>query len=103
MTQSALAKAAGCMQSALSMFEKGDPSTLADATVEKIAGLLGVSLEDGAEESAAAPAVHAHVRGFCPNCGCPSNVPFAVDGRVLFRPVRELASPDGGPRCADCG
>ena len=103
MTQSTLAKAAGCMQSAVSMFEKGDPSKLADATVEKIAGLLGVSLEEGAEESAAAPAAHAHVRGFCPNCGCPSNVPFAVDGRVLFRPVRELASPDGGPRCAECG
>ena len=103
MTQSALAKAAGCMQSAVSMFEKGDPSKLADSTVEKIAEILDVKLEDGKDETPAAHTHHSHVRGFCPNCSCPSNVPFAVDGRVIFRPVREIASPNGGPRCAECG
>lgn len=103
MTQSALAKAAGCMQSAVSMFEKGDPSKLADSTVEKIAGILGVKLADGKGGQPTPPAHHSHLRGFCPNCSCPSNVPFAVDGRVIFRPVREIASPDCGPRCAECG
>ena len=102
MTQSALAKAAGCMQSAISMFEKGDPAKLADATVEKIAEILDVELEDGREEAFSAAIHHEHVRGFCPNCSCPSNIPFAIDGRVVFRPVREMASPGGGPRCAEC-
>ena len=103
MTQSALAKTAGCMQSAVSMFEKGDPAKLADSTVEKIAGILGVKLEDGKPKPAAEEQPHFHVHGFCPNCSCPSNVPYAVDGRVIFRPVREIASPSCGPRCVECG
>jgi len=103
MTQSALAKAAGCKQSAVSMFEKGDPAKLADSTVEKIAGILGVKLEEGKPQPAAEEPTHVLVRGFCPNCSCPSNVPYAVDGRVIFRPVREIASPGCGPRCVECG
>ena len=103
MTQSALAKAVGCMQSAVSMFEKGDPAKLADSTVEKIAGILGVKLDEGKTPPAVDAAPHLHVHGFCPNCSCPSNIPFAVDGRVIFRPVREIASPNCGPRCAECG
>ena len=42
-------------------------------------------------------------RGYCPNCHCPSNIPYVVEGRLFYRPNRVLASPTGGVRCTQCG
>ncbi len=115
MNQSALARILGCQQSAISMFEGGMSTKLSDETVQKMAEVLGVKLEE--ETRKAAPAVPASTvqassavdgltqiaRGYCSNCHCPSNVPYVVDGRLFYRPSRALAAPTGGARCAVCG
>ena len=106
--QTELAAHIGCTQSALSMFEGGQPTKLSEETVKKLSEFLGVPL---VEEAAAPMAVLANgsyeslniVHGFCPNCQCPSNVPYVVDGRLFYRPSRKEASPTGGVRCAQCG
>jgi len=106
--QTELAARVGCTQSALSMFEGGSPTKISEETVKKLSEVLGVPLE---EEKPAAQAVQAFdrsepvivVHGFCPNCQCPSNVPYVVDGRLFFRPSRKVASPTGGVRCTQCG
>lgn len=112
LNQSALARALGCQQSAISMFEGGQTTKLSDETVRKMAEFLGVSLpeERSADEAAAPAAVSvlgetggARVRGYCPSGHCPSNVPYVVEGRLFYRPNRALASPTGGARCAQCG
>lgn len=114
LNQSALAKAIGCQQSAISMFEGGMATKLSDETVLKMAEFLGIELEKEvkeAEESSeskagAEVAVNQMVtiqHGYCPNCHCPSNVPYVVEGRLFYRPSRTVASPTGGTRCTQCG
>lgn len=122
LNQTALAQAVGCKQSAVSMFEAGMATKLSDEAVGKMAELLGLDLaailkedeerrrERGGGNAAAAIAAGLPgfgdgqiVRGYCPNCQCPSNVPYVVDGRLLYRPSRAMASPGGGARCAQCG
>ena len=113
LNQSALAKAIGCQQSAISMFEGGMATKLSDETVLKMADFLGIKLEEevkAAEESSEGQAVGVIVgqtmaiqRGYCPNCHCPSNVPYVVEGRLFYRPSRAIASPTGGNRCTQCG
>ena len=106
--QTELAVQVGCTQSALSMFEGGQPTKLSDETVKKLSEVLGVPLQEEksspdvklASESCTPQVV---VRGFCPNCHCPSNVPYVVEGRLLYRPSRKVASPTGGVRCTQCG
>ena len=105
MTQSALAQAAGCKQSAISMLESGQPEKLSRETVEKIAKLLGVALEGppagaDSEPQTWVPATPRH--GFCPNAVCPSNVPYAVNGELLFWPRLQPAT-EARSRCASCG
>ena len=103
--QTELAAQIGCTQSALSMFEGGQPTKLSDETVKKLSELLGVPLveqEKVAEASREAQVASVEipvVHGFCPNCQCPSNVPYVVSGRLFFRPSRNIASPTGGKRC----
>jgi DNA-binding XRE family transcriptional regulator len=106
--QTELAAQVGCTQSALSMFESGQPTKLSEETVKKLSDLLGVSLFEEASPLVAAAATGLQdainaVHGFCPNCQCPSNVPYVVDGRLFYRPSRTVASPTGGPRCTQCG
>ena len=107
--QTELAAQIGCTQSALSMFEGGQPTKLSDETVKKLSELLGVPLveqEKVAEASGEAQVASVEipvVHGFCPNCQCPSNVPYVVSGRLFFRPSRNIASPTGGKRCTLCG
>lgn len=101
LTQSALAAQAGCKQSALSMMESGRMEALARGTIEKIAGLLEVSLDPGAGAGTAAPAAPSAGRAVCPNGECPSNVPFVVNGELVFWPRRQPAP--GGRHCAFCG
>ncbi len=122
LNQSALAQAVGCKQSAVSMFEAGMATKLSDEAVGKMAELLGLDLAamlKADEERRKAqggmnvlPVMAAGVvspgdvqiaRGYCPNCQCPSNVPYVVDGRLLYRPSRLMASPGGGTRCVQCG
>lgn len=107
--QSALAQMVGCKQSAISMFEAGMTTKLSDETVKKIAEVLGVSLElapAGSQESLSdrfQRASAATVHGYCPNCGCPSNLPYVVNGNLFYRPLRQVSSPTGGVRCTQCG
>jgi DNA-binding XRE family transcriptional regulator len=110
--QGELAKQVGCTQSALSMYEGGKATALAQETVRKLAETLGVALpagfgEEGKPASAAPlPAVLAlpgagvvPVR-FCPNFQCLSNLPYSVGGQTLFLP---LAVAGGAAHCAVCG
>ncbi|MDD4019808.1 MAG: helix-turn-helix domain-containing protein [Kiritimatiellae bacterium] len=97
MTQSALAQAVACKQSAISMLESGQPEKLSQETVGKIAALLGVPLEPVPAGGAEAPAGSA---GYCPNAACFSNIPYAVADALLFWPRPPAAA---GRHCAYCG
>ncbi len=105
MTQSALAQAVGCKQSAISMLESGQPEKLSHEAVAKIASLLGVTLDSpsspssvlGLPSSGSFPAPV-----YCPSAACPSNVPYAVAGELLFWP-RPQPSAASGKHCAYCG
>ena len=106
--QTELAAQVGCTQSALSMFESGQPTKLSEETVKKLSDFLGVPLQE--EVSSVVTVQTAGLRetlnvvhGFCPNCQCPSNVPYVVEGRLFYRPSRRTASPTGGVRCTQCG
>lgn len=100
LTQSALAQAVGCKQSAISMLESGQPEKLAQETVEKLAKQLGVPLEIPAEPPSALPAVSG-AQGYCPRAECPSNVPYTVQNELFFWP--RLQSLVQGNRCVFCG
>ena len=101
LTQSALAEQAGCKQSALSLMESGRMEALARGTVEKIAAILEVSLDPASAPAPSAPAAPPAGRAFCPNGGCPSNVPLVVDGELVFWPRRQPAP--GWRHCVFCG
>ena len=106
--QTELAVQVGCTQSALSMFEGGQPTKLSDETVKKLSEILGVPLQEEQTSPSATLASPTNVpqsivHGFCPNCHCPSNVPYVVEGRLFYRPSRKIASPTGGVRCTQCG
>ena len=95
-------------QSALSMFEGGQPTKLSDETVKKLSEILGVPLQEEQPSPSATLASPTNVpqsvvHGFCPNCHCASNVPYVVEGRLFYRPSRKIASPTGGVRCTQCG
>ncbi len=95
--QSALAKQAGCTQAAVSMMENGKVDALSRETIVKIAEILKVELDNSAAPAVAVPVVGAAV---CPNGDCPSNVPFAVGGQLVFWPKSQ---PSGAKFCAFCG
>ncbi len=97
-----VAEEVGCKQSALSMFEQGQPTKLSDEVVRKLADKFGVELF--AEKAAIEPTpVKSAVRGYCPNPACPSNHAYQVDGKTLYLPDCETADPVGGRYCALCG
>lgn len=105
--QTELAARVGCTQSALSMFEGGQPTKLSGETVQKLSEVLGVPLQETPPPHALSTSALSEplivVHGFCPNCQCPSNVPYVVGGRLFYRPSRKVASPTGGVRCTQCG
>ena len=74
-------------------------------TVEKIAVLLDVPLETSAATAHALPsgpsAVNAHA--YCPHADCFSNVPYVVDGELLFWPRAQADSHAAAAHCAVCG
>ena len=110
-SQTALAQELGCKQPAISMFEAGDGTKLSEEMVKKLAMRFGISLEvqskvagGNLENKETVDNFAQSALAFCPNCQCPSNVPYVVEGRLLFRPSSQIASPvKGGRRCAVCG
>lgn len=104
LSQSRLASEVGCKQSALSMFEQGEPTKLNDEVVEKLAAKFGIDLKATAGKAEEAKIeLTAPATGFCPNPSCPTNHEYLVDGRRIFLPKREDADPIGGCYCAFCG
>ena len=101
LTQAQLAQRVGCQQSAVSMMEAGRSTALARETLVRIAAELGVVLESAEDVPVAVAAAPVPGRAFCPDPECPSNVPFAVNGALLFWP-RPQPVP-GGRHCACCG
>lgn len=102
LTQAVLAEQAGCKQSALSMMESGRMDALAGGTVARIAEILGVPHAPApADAPEARPAAPPAGRSLCPNGDCPSNVPFVVNGELLFWPRRQPGA--AGRHCAICG
>jgi hypothetical protein len=102
------------------MFEAGMATKLSNEVVGKMAEVLGLDLATLLKEETERNE-HRHEagmmsaamriagvddivsRGYCPNCQCPSNVPYVVEGRLFYRPSRTMASPNGGTRCTQCG
>lgn len=112
LSQTALAQIVGCKQSALSMFEAGDPTKISDDTVKKLADHLGVELvsEEKKEEESIENQLSASFSqagrlsvSFCPNGHCPSNIPYVVEGKLFYRPSRQAFPSTGGTRCVHCG
>jgi transcriptional regulator with XRE-family HTH domain len=101
LTQSALAQAVGCKQSAISMLESGQPSKLSAENIGKIADVLGIALVLPTAQIVAAVPTATALKGNCPNAHCPSSVPYWLQGRVVFQPkLQEMAQ---GRFCAHCG
>jgi len=105
LTQSALAEAVGCKQSALSMLEAGHTAMVSQETVEKIAALLDVPLEKTAAMThapTASPAT-ASTHAYCPHADCFSNVPYVVNGELHFWPRPRTGGLATATHCAVCG
>jgi transcriptional regulator with XRE-family HTH domain len=101
MTQSALAEAVGCKQSAISMLEAGQSAKIAQETVAKIAALLDVPMAPAPATPRLPASVPAHAYAFCPNALCHSNVPYVVNDDLLFWPRPQ---PGGAAaHCVVCG
>lgn len=101
MTQCALARQLDCRQSAISMLEGGRPEALSQDTIARLAALLGVTLVV-APTSTTNAFISPAGRVYCPQAECPSNVPFAINGEVIFWP-RPQPDTSNGRHCAFCG
>jgi DNA-binding XRE family transcriptional regulator len=112
MTQSALAEAVGCKQSAISMLEAGHSAKVAQETVGRIAALLDVPMPQPPHSQLPTadcqlptadclPPAAPHA--FCPSALCHSNVPYVADGVLLFWPRPQPDGAEGGTRCTVCG
>jgi len=100
LTQSQLAEKVGCTQAALSMFESGKPTKLSEEFVKKAAAVLEIDLAKNPAPAVVSitAAFSEGVLGFCPDPECPSNFPYLVGGRLVYR--SHLAA---GKHCAHCG
>ncbi len=101
-TQAELADRAGCQQSAISMFEAGRTSAVAQKTVQRVAEILEVDLV-GFDFGTGDGAVSSFVAKYCPIDGCPSNIPFAVSGELHFAPTMVRAAREAKTKCTSCG
>ncbi|MDA3923559.1 MAG: helix-turn-helix transcriptional regulator [Kiritimatiellae bacterium] len=99
-TQSALAKSAGCKQSAVSMFESGHPEKLSMEAVEKIAKILNIPLE--AQKHKELPAASCSKKGYCPNSACLSNIPYIINCDLFIWP-KLIGLTDELKYCSICG
>lgn len=103
LTQTALAHEIGCHQAALSMFEKGNPTKLSEEYVNRLSARLGLDIkalseELAAEEKESVSRLASVATGFCPEPECPSNSPYSVAWRTLYRVTLQK-----GRYCAHCG
>lgn len=103
LSQQSLAMEIGCNQSAISMFEKGDPTKLSGEMVEKLARKFGIDLTAPNPHPVSTEAIIERHSGYCPNPSCPSHTRYTVDGETFFRPNPEETDPVGGKYCAVCG
>ena len=88
LTQSALARSAGCAQSAISMFESGHPEKLSMEFVRKVAEILDITLEEETQEPAAGSKETLFPKkGYCPNAACLSNIPYEINGELMLWPT----------------
>lgn len=103
LSQAALAKAAGCTQSAVSMMELGRPDAVSRETLRRLAILLDITLDvaDEVQPDTVAPRL-VPTRVCCPQAECPSNIPFAAGNTVVFWPRPQQSGHDGS-YCAYCG
>lgn len=101
LTQVELAQRVGCQQSAVSMMESGRATALARETLVRIAGELGVVLEDATATSSSVVMSSPPASAYCTEPECPSNIPFVVSGALIFWPRPQPVA--GGRHCAFCG
>jgi len=104
LTQSELARQAGCRQSAVSMFERGHANALARPKIDALLKLLEIELPAADTNTALAAAerpFNATSRLYCPVFDCPSNVPFTVQDTLLIKPQVQPAA--NARHCAFCG
>ena len=103
LTQSALARVAGCKQSAVSMFECGHPEKLSMEYVRKIAEILEIPLESVEEGRALEPdTCYLGKKGYCPNPFCLSNIPYEIEGELVLWPALTAVGEDAR-YCRVCG
>lgn len=100
LTQSELARRAGCRQSAISMFERGRRDALSDDRVEAVARVLGVALSPDGGRVARPERL---TLKYCPEDDCPSNVPVVVGDRLVMLPRLVEAEESEKTRCGCCG
>ncbi len=98
-TQSDLARQVNCKQSAISMLERGYENALSGQKVDAILKLLDISLP---ERPPPQPPPSVVPLRYCPVFDCPSNLPVAVQNRLLFFPNPHFP-PAAAPHCPACG
>ena len=101
-TQKEVARRIGCTQSAISMFESGQPDALAQEKVLELASLLGLSSDAVLSDLAAAKSTYKVYR-YCNNPRCHSAIPFRAGERVRFRPRMILSDSKALSFCPWCG
>jgi len=106
MTQSELARQAGCRQSAVSMFESGHANALARPKIDALLKLLEIERPAADEASGESPAVSVPLPDketgrYCPVFDCPSNIPFTVRDTLLIKP--QIPPAANARHCAFCG
>lgn len=105
LTQSELARQAGCKQSAISMFEAGRMDALAKEKIASIAEHLGITGDIRSTLTIPARSESPERLYFCPVDACPSNIPYVVRDRLCLRPIflRPRGNEEGPVRCPWCG
>ena len=103
MTQSALASAAGCKQSAISMFEGGRVDALSQKNLAGIAEHLGLDVKTLTVLDQRPVTARSLVLKYCMVDDCPSNIPYPVRGRISLAPAMVEAPASEKTRCASCG
>ena len=100
LTQAELARKVDARQSAISMFESGQPDVLSDEKIRAIAKELGIEFLPAAEGVPATPGL---VLKYCSDPSCPSNVPYRVGSRLCHCPAAVQAPAAERTSCRYCG
>jgi len=103
LTQSELARLAGCGQSAISMFEGGQSAALSRKSLLAIGEKLGLDPGVMAAADSRTPAWGDTKMKYCPSCRCPSNVPYMTGEGLCFKPAMMRALAGVKTWCSWCG